>query len=52
MAMHVHCKCLFKMFYLFFSPKLDVVYIFHTYVASFYSDVAYACNDFQVFLSV
>jgi hypothetical protein len=55
---HVCCKCLFSMFYLFFSDVcrkcvyLDVAYVLHWILQVFYLDVPYVCNSFQVFFYV
>jgi hypothetical protein len=56
-AIHVCCKCLFQMFHLFFRHKLQVYLsgcciCFTHMLQVFHMDVAYACNGFQVFLTV
>jgi hypothetical protein len=59
MVVHICCKRLFPMFHLFFRRILQVClswcYICFTYtymLQVFYPDVAYVCNDFQVFSCV
>jgi hypothetical protein len=50
MVVHVYCKSLFSMFYLFFQTYVESV--FNQMLQVFYLDVAYVCNAFQVFLGV
>jgi hypothetical protein len=57
MVAHVCCKSLFPMFHLFFKRMLQVclfrccIYFTHM-LRVLYLDVAYVCNDFQVFSGV
>ena len=57
MVVHVCCKRLFQMFYLFFKCMLQVCLsrcciCFTHMLQVFYLHVAYVCNGFQVFLQV
>jgi hypothetical protein len=54
-VVHICCKFVSPMFHMFFQTYVASVFIwmlhmFHTYVACFYLDVVYVCNDFQLFL--
>ena len=57
MVVHVCCKLLFPMFYLFFRRMLQVCLsvcciCFTQMLQVFYLDVAYVCNGLQVFSCV